>query len=381
MHLLTLLKPQDLPSDNHQQQFEPSADPWEGQQRFNSVRNHNDTGLGLGSGPHQGYYENTKTFLERHERATKVLKGNEDDDVAAVAVRRHDSPHEGFDTPPKAPTPRRTHARTVSAGSKRSIEEFEADQDEYVNEGVGSAQTVHLANSSNLLDNLTPVKTDKEVLSVTDNGQVGEKEKGLRALMYFRRHLILPQDIDALISRQCESGKPTSRLVAKKHLATATRWQGQILKWVRAQVKSIYDANAPDMLEWEGAKRYDAYTQFFEQDPLGHAKKMWGGGITSYVDFDAIIEPPEGLSPDLRQLLDRWARYLFHCWLKAADASFIFQVAKQHKPDHPELVEATTGKEKLDEFIIWRTMTLNEDMDVPGIKDVPIIVRDRTMHG
>lgn len=106
MHLLTLLKPQDLPSDNHQQQFEPSADPWEGQQRFNSVRNHNDTGLGLGSGPHQGYYENTKTFLERHERATKVLKGNEDDDVAAVAVRRHDSPHEGFDTPPKAPTPR-----------------------------------------------------------------------------------------------------------------------------------------------------------------------------------------------------------------------------------------------------------------------------------
>ncbi|KAK8250954.1 hypothetical protein HDK77DRAFT_439793 [Phyllosticta capitalensis] len=199
--------------------------------------------------------------------------------------------------------------------------------------------------------------------------------------MYFRRHLILPQDIDALISRQCESGKPTSRLVAKKHLATATRWQGQILKWVRAQVKSIYDANAPDMLEWEGAKRYNAYTQFFEQDPLGHAKKMWGGGITSYVDFDAIIEPPEGLSPDLRQLLDRWARYLFHCWLKAADASFIFQVAKQHKPDHPELVEATTGKEKLDEFIIWRTMTLNEDMDVPGIKDVPIIVRDRTMHG
>lgn len=52
---------------------------------------------------------------------------------------------------------------------------------------------------------------------------------------------------------------------------------------------------------------------FFEQNLLGYARSMWGGVITNYVDFEAIFAPPEGLSPKLRALLDRWAKYIFHC--------------------------------------------------------------------
>ncbi|KAK8188243.1 hypothetical protein HDK77DRAFT_499086 [Phyllosticta capitalensis] len=98
---------------------------------------------------------------------------------------------------------------------------------------------------------------------------------------------------------------------------------------------------------------------------------MWGGVITDYVDFEVIFAPPRGLSRDLLNLLDKWARYIFHCWLKAADASFIFEVVLQKKPDHPELIKAKLDNTKLNKFLVWRTMPLK--MDVPEIGLVPIV--------
>ncbi|KAK7546790.1 hypothetical protein IWX49DRAFT_558110 [Phyllosticta citricarpa] len=231
--------------------------------------------------------------------------------------------------------------QTIAAGSprlakcKRSISPLEDDR------------KVKLAGQSDLLDGLVknmgkPHEDSKEAEPAED-----QRWNDLRALAYFVRHEIAPDDMVTLL-QSVKPLQPLRYLLAIKQTRTVRRWQTNILNSVRDRVKMICDQSSKDNKNPANMSKEERFSQ--------HS-----------VDFDVMFNMPAGVSDDTKEILKQWANYCFRNWIHAAEISYLYRFLPH---EDKKVLEPFAGET---EYTLWRKLPLEDYMqETPDVRDMPV---------
>ncbi|KAK8161043.1 hypothetical protein BKA80DRAFT_311218 [Phyllosticta citrichinensis] len=179
-------------------------------------------------------------------------------------------------------------------------------------------------------------------------------------MVFIVRHEVRGEDINCLLKGHHLFGK------------RCREWQRKVLNFVHEVVTKkilppVKGTDSDPMKMDDIGDRFKVWAEFYHKDEANIARKMWAP-VKWVIDWDAIYDPPKGLSKQVKDILRKWRTYFLHCFLLAADYSFLFRNAAKERPELTTEMRAAGETE----YKLFRSTPLDHGMNVPDITELPV---------
>lgn len=194
-----------------------------------------------------------------------------------------------------------------------------------------------------------------------------KKMADLRAMIYFARRRLPRDPVDRL--HQAGEDFPPNLSAAKAMLKA-------ILVFLAVEVRiltTVSHENGNDLLATTAEERADIWKTHFDDDPLSLARLMWQP-VAHVVDFRAMFAPPADANEHTRTILGEWREYVYQCWVRNAEAAFVYWILRNEKPE--AAADGVEEEEEDNPCERWVRMMEEGDVKVPDLVDLPVIVPD-----
>lgn len=220
--------------------------------------------------------------------------------------------------------------------------------------------------------------------TVTNLANTGKKRirKMLSTLIYFRRHVIYGQDIDFLLPgfTVLQDGVHEQRRLI---ITDQSKFQTTVLRFVlntvtRVREEKLKEDPPDDILDMSQPERRCLLTTLYKRNPKKLALGIWGP-VGKVVDFEAIYNPPDSASDEVKAVLRAWERSLWLRWMFAGEAAINFRLRWKAEEKRKTLDFVALGSKKPDTFAFeqWRGLPVEPVFNfMPGAGKI-LVLSDR----
>ncbi|KAK7538718.1 uncharacterized protein J3D65DRAFT_676728 [Phyllosticta citribraziliensis] len=206
-------------------------------------------------------------------------------------------------------------------------------------QGTPTNHEVFLAGPSGQLDNLTRPVEKFEIVRANDyTGDIPQRLGLLCALVYFRRHDVLREDIRELL-RKAPGRSFRAVWIEASFVRDVEILQAKTLTYIRDLVKSIYKSNLAKKSSLDitrlpvADRKARIWVPLWRRRGLELLRGMYREFIW-VIDFDVIMRPPTNLPKGLSEELQQWRTYLMLCFCLAAEASCKLELLPEQRERH-----------------------------------------------
>ncbi|GME35489.1 uncharacterized protein LTHEOB_5714 [Neofusicoccum parvum] len=202
----------------------------------------------------------------------------------------------------------------------------------------------------------------------------------LRNLLFFHRHSVSAQDMNALIPRTLQLS-PAAKVKRRSVLDGISALQNQVLTgFVLEKVKKIRAAKLAehppvDILDLSSDERQLIFLETYASDPATLGKDMFAC-VKNTIDLSAIYSPPANASQEVKDIMRKWERTICMRWKLAAETAANIRLRATADPASLVTVVGLLKGQKPDTFAFrqWRGLPVEPVLakHIPAVKDIPV---------